>query len=350
MIGRTNTGVAFGKSALIVQTKRGAVVTVSKGTQTRKTAERYGIWVFPGLDAGDWTVRAEKDGIASTKTVTMDGTSPLTLVLYFNQIPTFTYTGDWEAVNDDDDLITETTGNWKVRFLTSGVLKFTELRGAENGIDVFAVGGGGGGGLASYAGGGGGGFCKTVKNVSVSTDIEYIITIGAGGAQNADGGSTTAFGSSVSGGYKGNTNGTGGNGGSGGGGNGYGTGTMFAGAGGSDGGNGETGKETEAGGLTKAGGTGQGTTTREFGTGALYAGGGGGASRAKNSTGGQGGQGGGGQGGGGKDNDGSDIPGENGMTNTGGGGGGISNWQNSGRIGTNGGSGIVVIRNAREVA
>lgn len=92
------------------------------------------------------------------------------------------------------------------------------------------------------------------------------------------------------------------------------------------------------------GGRGQGTTTREFGeaTGDLYAGGGGGYSPsgvARSS----GGAGGGGRGGVGNANSGY-TPGENGQPNTGGGGGGRSG-DGTGR--GLGGSGIVIIRNAR---
>lgn len=101
-----------------------------------------------------------------------------------------------------------------------------------------------------------------------------------------------------------------------------------AGNGGSDGGNG---RNNENGG--EKGGTGQGTTTREFGesTGNLYAGGGGGGY--------DGGAGIGGAGGGGNGGDENATPGQE---NSGGGGGG-----NDSEPGANGGSGIVIIRNAR---
>ena len=34
-----------------------------------------------------------------------------------NTIPTFTYTGEYEIVDDDGNTITASTGNWKIRFL-----------------------------------------------------------------------------------------------------------------------------------------------------------------------------------------------------------------------------------------
>ena len=37
-------------------------------------------------------------------------------------LPTFTYTGEYEIVNDDDTPYTEGNKNWKIRFLTSGKL------------------------------------------------------------------------------------------------------------------------------------------------------------------------------------------------------------------------------------
>ena len=50
-------------------------------------------------------------------------------------IPNFTYTGTYETVDDGD-------GNWRIKFLTSGV--FTLLKPKQLLIDVFCVGGGGG--------------------------------------------------------------------------------------------------------------------------------------------------------------------------------------------------------------
>lgn len=262
----------------------------------------------------------------------------------YNVIPEFTYTGDYEIVNDADEPITVSQDNWKIRFLTSGTLTFQALNGAENGIDVFLVGGGGAGGASCYVnnenplwggGGGGGGYTKTQKKVSVTQGTAYTITVGAGGTgasgkNGNNGGSSSAFGISANGGkggYAGTTQPNGRNGGEGGSGGGAGgsysidIGKFVAsGAGGSDGGNGGG----------SSGGTGQGTTTREFGesTGTLYAGGGGGAKSSSGSNS-EGGSGGGTAGNGG-----------NASANTGGGGGG-------GSTPANGGSGIIIIRNKR---
>ena len=126
--------------------------------------------------------------------------------------------------------------NWRIRFLTSGV--FTAEKTAS--VDVFLVGGGGAGSSSS---GGGGGYTRTERNVYLLADQSYEVIVGAGGS-GGDGGTTSGFGYTVEGGRAGSGyyGGAGGSGGSG-----YGT------VGGVDGGDG-----------TYNGGAGQGRTTREF--------------------------------------------------------------------------------------
>lgn len=234
--------------------------------------------------------------------------------------PKFTYTGTYEYIDDGG-------GNWRIKFLTSGV--FTPLKNMV--IDAFLVGAGGGGGTRlsgtpEASSGGGGGFTKTVSSVNLTKNTPYEITVGVGGAPGVDGGSTTAFNETAVGGKKGvSITGTrkgvaGGAGGSGGGGASTGDKSGIgnnAGIGGSDGSNGSS-----------NGGTGQGTTTREFGesTGDLYSGGGGGDTKKTTAAG--------GDGGGAKG-------GTSAADNTGGGGGGNGGY---------GGSGIVVIRKHKEAA
>lgn len=239
--------------------------------------------------------------------------------------PAFSYSGAYSLVQDS-------TYQWRLKFLTSGVVNFSHLGCFASGIDVFCVGGGGSGagnntGMdGNTGGGGGGGYTTTRKKVALQAGTNYTITIGAGGtavgemtAGNA-GGATSAFGVSASGGGGApKWGGWGGNGGSGGGSS-YTNdgGTIIAGGhGGYDGGNGGGDHP----------GSGQGSTTREFGEsgGTLYAGGGGGAWIASGVTV-LGGSGGGGNGY------------QKGSDNYGGGGGGG---------GAAGGSGIAVIRDAR---
>ena len=253
-----------------------------------------------------------------------------------NKIPDFTYTGSYEIVDDSDNLIGSTNGNWKIRFLTSGTLTFTTLNGASNGIDAFLVGAGGGGGYGAYggsgSGGGGGGYVKTIKNVVIKNNETYSIVIGTGGTGNGE--PSSAFGVEALGGNAG-AQFTGASGGSGGGTGCHGNSRAKAGEGGSDGNNGGSGGYN---GGTK-GGDGSGITTREFGeiTGKLYAGGGGGGGNGSGGLASAGGDGGGGNGSGkGKGSD--------GLANTGGGGGGGST---DNKLPSSGGSGIVIIRNKR---
>ena len=301
---------------LTAYTNPGATVTVTNSQKTlKKTADYKGgasFIVTPGV----WSVVADSNGLISENNVSVVGDTVFDIIV--NKIPAFTYTGDYEIVDDGDNAITYSTSNWKIRFLTSGTLVFDSLNGAEDGIDVFCVGGGSGGCGYAVGGGGGGGYTSTLLRKSITVDTEYQIEIGAGGTSSEGmaipgaGGTTTAFGVTAAGAshpdpvkYPSFTNG--GNGGSGGGSGGatdpaedlY----VSAGVGGLDGANGSG----------TYGGRGQGTTTREFGevTGRIYAAGGNGANEAEGSA---------------------------GEPNTGNGGDGFHD----------GGSGIVVIRNARE--
>lgn len=222
--------------------------------------------------------------------------------------PTYTYTGNASLIDDGDY-------HWRIKFLSSGVLTFSDLGNANGGIDVFLVGGGGGN---SYGVGGCGGNTATYRSLTVNTGTPYTITIGAGGAGiRVTGGSSSAFGHTATGGVSGDNGGTG----SGGGG-----GTDDWSTGGDGGTDGGPGKGKNNSGTYCAG---QGTTTREFAesTGALYAGGGGGYGSIRSGSGGEGG--------------GANAYG-NAEANTGGGAGGTSNL-----VGRNGGSGIVIIRDHR---
>lgn len=266
-------------------------------------------------------------------------TSRIGSLVVENYLPEFDYNGTY-------NLIEEGNYNWRIKFLTSGTLKFTKLKTT---IDAFAVGGGGSGG-ARWGGGGGGGYTKTLSSLTFQEDVEYTVTVGAGGAVkhstteagNTGGTSSIAKGStnviSASGGKGGKPQSSdGGAGGSGGGGGG-----TYGKAGGSDG---SDGTSYSNGG---AGGAGQGKTTREFGesSGTLYAGGGGGGSSTDHGRG-AGGSGGGGHGGGISNSE-LKLP-TKGSTNTGGGGGGGLPYVADLTSGTGeaGGSGIVVIRNHR---
>ena len=280
----------------------------------------------------------------------------------------FMYTGkfkvnDVEYTNQSFEL---ESGDWKIYFLTSGILTLAEL---TSNVDIFLVGGGGGGGhvLNWYGGGfwcngasgGGGGYTITYSNIELAKSV-YDVEIGIGGIGATSQSNSTSDNSGNGG--DGNPSRiklssernwqytvVGGNGGWGkwglggaNGGSGGGSGGLIehyhGGNGGSDGGNG-TGYNCSA---TGTGGhvcRGQGSTTREFGetNGTLYSGGGAGGGNSDNMEG-SGRNGNAGAGGG------ANI-GTSARDNTGGGGGGGSC---TGReSGGNGGSGIVVMRNHR---
>lgn len=266
----------------------------------------------------------------------MGGLNPKTVM------PEFSYSGTYKLVDDGKN---GTTQNWRLRFLTSG--NFVPKWNME--IDAFLVGGGGSG-TAGSGGGGGGGYTKTQKKISLTAGTTYEIKIGAGGAKVSSndgayntgvsgktGGTTSAFGYSASGGQGGQKAddtyhyGYGGKGGSGGG--------AGRAAGGSDGADGGDNKSATAG--PGKGGKGQGTTTREFGASGetLYAGGGGGGNTKDGYNNGEIYAGGSGGGGG---------TCSSGSANTGGGGGGgLYRPSENGYKAGAGGSGIVIIRNAR---
>lgn len=322
-IGKTNIGGGGSGGTLTVTAPANVTVTVSKDGKTKtKNSGTSGVVVFKGLASGTWTVTITGDGKTAQKNVVV--TTDYSTAISFNTIPEFTYTGDYEIVNDSDEPITVSQGNWKIRFLTSGKLIFTVLNGADDGIDVFLVGGGAGGNYSWRGGAGGGsGYTSTMQAVTVQVGTEYNIAIGAGGvgaktSGGRAGGATSAFNGTANGGATLSDIGAeGGDGGSGGG-----SGSLNpdkdgaysrAGVGGTDGANGQGTNP----------GTGQGTTTREFGepSGTLYATGG--AGIGSNST---------------KP---TPVP-----QNTGDGGNGAgANYES-----TAGGSGIVIIRNARGAA
>lgn len=257
-------------------------------------------------------------------------------------VPNFTYTGTYEIVDDNDNPLTNNSKNWKIRFLTSGDLVFTKLKGAKEGIEVFLVGGGGAGAkVYSSSGGGGSGGEVSMQNKTIPIEkTTYSIKIGGGSstsiASSTQAGSSSAFGFTARGGYSAS----------------YGSshgaspgsvGDSFIGGGSAGGDYGRNGA----------------IGVKEFGVGPkYYAGGGGGG------NGGLGGQGGGGAGGDTILIDSSNYQqatnpgiktGHNGTANTGGGGGGAGSvsLKNStftgtyNSIGGYGGSGIVIVRNVR---
>lgn len=333
-IGMTNAGSGGTKSIYIVTGPTGSTVTLTKGTTVKTAAEKNGTWRFNGLENGSWTLNASLGDQTTTKSIDIPRFGVYYDTFSYNTIPEFTYTGDYEIVDDNDNPITTSQGNWKIRFLTSGTLVFTDLRGAEVWIDAFLVGAGGGS-TSHLVGGCGGGYTQTSKKIKIAINTPYEITIGAGGVGGV-GGSTSAFDITAAGG-KGiaspHANGL--DGGSGGAGISNATDSSIGGSDGADGANSKAGSTATKGGkgqIASPGPNGETGSTREFGEsdGRLYASGGSG---------------------GGLDTSGPDGGGggyqQSGKENTGGGGGGRYTDNDPA---TNGGSGIVIIRNHREEA
>ena len=220
----------------------------------------------------------------------------------------------------------KTTVHGRQAFTSSGT--FT-VPTAVRSINIHCTGGGGGGEGGSWryrngGSGGGGGHTSYKNGISVTPGTKITVTVGAGGAGGYHVGSDS---SAVVNGttykaYGGNKKTDGSTyysyGGSGGGQ--YGDNSKAAGVGGNNGGDGGNNS-----------GSGQGTTTKEFGSGTLYAGGGGGGGYKNSAAGGSGG------GGAGSSN----TIGSNGSAGTGGGGGGGAASGSS--LGGTGGSGNVII-------
>ena len=316
------TSVTIGdKSILIVSVPAGSMVTATLGPQIKTAQEKNGEAWLRNLDVGEWNLKLTKgEQTATAKYNIPEFGVYRTSMAFFLSAADFVWGGtkgtDYEIVQDDDTVIPEEDypkyENWKARILTS--IAVTPKRDAE--VDVFLLGAGASGASRDSSGsefgaGGGSGRTGTFKNVKLTANSKYEIEIGAGGpiasgdeAPGKPGGETSAFGHTIEGGGPAtiaNYRSSGGPGGSGGAGKGGQPGTD-----GSDG----TGERP---------GTGQGTTTREFGEpdGKLYADGG---------------------------KFGQSSPGEA-IPNSGNGGDG----SRGGKSGP-GSPGIVVIRNAREVA
>ena len=271
MIGSTNIKNGGTKSTIIVSIVTGSIVaaytdaacTVLVKNAVEKSSGKF--WLT-GLDNRTYYIKATLNGDEAVTSYTITEYGVYRINMVYRPIPEFTYSGTYEVVEDDDTIISDIAnykGNWKIRFLTSGTLSFSNLYEAVNGIDVFLVGGGAG---SSEKTAGGYTLTSTINDLSTGTD--YTITIGAGTTGNTDGGNSSAFGETANGGKHGYVTGSGpwkcygGNGGSGG---------SLSAASAIDGANGNAGTPGTS--VSYYIGTGQGTTTREFGesTGKLYA-------------------------------------------------------------------------------
>lgn len=109
-----------------------------------------------------------------------------------------TDTGD--IINNITIVMTKKSNNYH-NFTSTETIKFSNQ---VNNIDICCVGGGGGGASSgaiyytsdggwyiSGGGGGGGGFCENLLSKPIEYDHEYLITVGAGGSSDSDGGASS---------------------------------------------------------------------------------------------------------------------------------------------------------------
>ncbi|MBO9158066.1 MAG: hypothetical protein J7E01_13820, partial [Escherichia coli] len=179
------SGGSPNKSTIIVTAPTGSTVTCKMGSTTKTATEKNGVWKFGGLDLGTWTITSTKGGDSATQDVAITRLTVEYVTIAYRITPEFTYTGDYEIVDDSDNPISDFASwknNWKIRFLTSGTLTFTKLNGWNGQLDAFLVGGGAGGNYGYRGGAGGGsGYTSTAQAVTVQAEVKYDIVIGAGG-------------------------------------------------------------------------------------------------------------------------------------------------------------------------
>lgn len=340
----------------------------ANGCSKIQTGSAGTIYSFLGWAESANAITPKYSNKENVSNLTMEHGATITLYAVWTNTSIFAYNGSYNVLDDGN-------GNWRIKLLSNG----TYTSNFATSIDAFLVGGGGGGGASSDekvapnykgSGGGGGGYTKTQKNILLNT-ASYTITIGNGGGSGAAGGTTSAFNYEALGGQPGITEGSGGAGGSGGGAGGYSY-NFAPGKGGEYGNSGDMQSSSQ---YSSFGGSGQNFTTCEFGQGTTsgcnsgvtnYASGGTGGSGRGNGTHATDGDGNGyttanlsgisaGAGSGGKKSNGG-----NATANTGSGGGGASFHYGKYNVfgtyvgstittytGGAGGSGIVVIRNAR---
>ena len=179
-------------------------VTYSQGYGTLATPKKTG-YIF-----GGWYTEPNGQGTLVTSDSDLASESDHTLYAKWERacsVPTFTYTGNYEIVDDNNTIITDAgtyTGNWKIRFLSSGTLNVSDLgcSSATEGIDAFIVGGGGNGASGTVSksnigsvggGGGGGGAAVTVTRLSISKGTSYKIVVGNNSGNSSFGVGDTAY-------------------------------------------------------------------------------------------------------------------------------------------------------------
>ena len=130
----------------------GSTCTCSDGTTTLKDSGTSGSCSFTIPNLGTWTVTCSNgiESATATVSITAEGQTE-SVILSYNQIPTFTYSGSYSILDDYGNILTTTTGDWNIVLTSTGVLNISALNGAGNGIDMCQVAGGAAGATAGAA-------------------------------------------------------------------------------------------------------------------------------------------------------------------------------------------------------
>lgn len=193
MYGITNAGGGSGtKSTLIISIESGSTVQVYSNstyttllkTATEKSAGQF--WV-KGLDNGTYYLKATKGSNIAKTSYTISEYGVYRITMQYSTVPVFTYSGTYELVDDTDTQISS-GANWKIRFLTSGTFRVSRFNGVEN-IDIFAVGAGAASGKGKVQGGSGG-YTNTVSGQTLAIATDYAVTVGEGALESNGGASS----------------------------------------------------------------------------------------------------------------------------------------------------------------
>lgn len=122
----TIQSVSKGGNELIVTAPTGSTVTVTKDEETKTAAENNGTWLFQGLEAGNWTITATKDGSTLTSIVVIAANSAS--ISFVD--PTF-------ANNSWDDIVAACHGRYVPDTWVVGDHKTMTINGTNYQIDII---------------------------------------------------------------------------------------------------------------------------------------------------------------------------------------------------------------------
>lgn len=179
------------KSTIIVSIVTGSTVGIYDSTYTtliKSASEKStGEYWLTGLNNGTYYLKATKGSDIATTSYTISEYGVYRITMQYSTVPVFTYSGTYELVDDTDTPITS-GANWKIRFLTSGTFRVSRFNGVEN-IDIFAVGAGAASSKSKVQGGSGG-YTNTVSGQTLAIATDYAVTVGEGALESNGGASS----------------------------------------------------------------------------------------------------------------------------------------------------------------